>query len=128
MPCFANGVPIPSTSATVRYRENDEAIATATETIAISFVAPSELQMEQLTCHWGAIPTTAEDITLTKISVEGFRYDTVLRAEDPSVNDLNVQDIVCVIPFRFAQGDTVSVTYPNTDNLDVGCEIMLKAV
>lgn len=132
MPCLVDGQPVCTTTDpvdAVRYRENAEAVATNTESIAINFVAPAELQMEQLTAHWGGVPTTSESIVLTKISVEtGARYDTVLRSVDPSVGAEYITDLVCVIPFRFAAGDTVQITYPNSDDQDVGVEIMLLEV
>jgi hypothetical protein len=121
--CFFDGEP----SAARFFRINDFSDDSATP-IDIAFTAPCELVMEQLTAHWDAIAITSEEITLIKDSVVGPDYDTVLRAIDPSTGGENVQDIVCVIPFRFTKGDIVTIDYPNTDDNRVGVEIMLRQV
>jgi hypothetical protein len=130
MPCFVNGQPVTSLSipTAAHVRQTDETTATQAETIALAYVATEELEMEQLTVHWNSIPTTSESIVLKKVSVSGAKYDTVLRSVDPSVGAENIQDLVCVIPFIFYPGDTVSITYPNTEDQDIGVEILLKGV
>lgn len=107
---------------------NDSCTIGLTETIAINFLAPCELIMEQITAHWGLIPVTSEDITLWKDSGVGVLYDTVLRAMDPSAAGENTTDWACVIPFRFRKGDRVRVDFANTDDKDVGVEVILKQV
>jgi hypothetical protein len=107
---------------------NDECIAAGGDSIAINELAPCELEMEQLTCHWGAVPTTSEDLVVTKDAIAGPRYDTVLRRVDPSSGSENLTDLVCLTPFRWRKGDRILVSYPNTDNQDVGFEIILKQV
>jgi hypothetical protein len=98
------------------------------ESIAIDFTAPCELQMEQLTAHFEAIPTTSESIVLWKQDSADARYDTVLRDIDPSATEENEQDIVCIVPFRWKVNDHVRIDYTNTDDQDVGVEILLVQV
>ena len=124
MSCFFNG----EIRAPRHFRLTSECEAGQTESISIDLEAPCELQMEQLTCHWEAVPTTSEELKIEKISVDGSRFNTVLRAVDPSTAVENITDLVCVIPFRWTKGDHVKLTYPNTDDQNVGAEIMLVQV
>lgn len=124
MSCFGDGQPL----TVARFRLNDQCINGSAETISINFVAPCELQMEQLTAHWEAVPAISESLILSKLSVVNTRYNTVLRDVDPSAGEENITDLVCVIPFRWAKGDTVNIVYPNSNDQDVGVEIMLVQV
>lgn len=110
------------------FRRTAETDNGSAESIALDFLCPCNCIMLQITAHWEAIPTTSEDISLWKDSVNGVKWDTVLRAVDPSAGEENVQDWVCVIPFFFAKGDHVRVDYANTDDQDIGVEIVLQQV
>jgi FlaG/FlaF family flagellin (archaellin) len=87
--------------------------------------------MEQMVAHWEAIPPTSEFIYLRKLSGTDARINTVLRRVDPSLTASggeNLTDLACVIPFYWEVGDTVQITYANTDDQEVGVEIMLVEV
>lgn len=107
------------------FRYNDHSASNA-DPIAIDELARSEWIMEQITAHWSAIPATSESLTLVKDSVDGPEFDTTLIDFDPNVE--NVQDLVCNQGFRFTKGDRVVIAYPNTDDNDVGVEIMIRQV
>lgn len=98
------------------------------ETIALDWVAPCNCIMRQIIAHWEAIPATSEDIQLWKESAVEPKVNTVLAAMDPSATEFNTTDWVCTIPFFFLKGDHVRIDYPNTDDQDVGVEIILEQV
>lgn len=125
MTCKVNGQVIPS-DALRRIRLNAQCINGNTDTISIDYTVLWELQMEQLTVHWEAAPTTTEDIVLQKKSVENSRYDTVLIRVDPAAQTLT--DLACLCPYRWTVGDHVIITFPNTEDQDVGVEFMGKEV
>lgn len=132
MPCFANGFPIgPAGVPLEHFRFTDVANMGAFETILISWVATKHVRMEQMVAHWNTAPLASEPIVLSKLSVTNFRIDTILRSVDPSMTmsgGENLTDLVCVIPFYWAIGDTVEITFANTNNQNVGVEIMLVEV
>lgn len=101
-------------------------IATGAGVISLNQLADDEWIMEQITVHLSAIPTTAEDLTLWKDSVEGAAYDTILLAFDFATQ--GVQDLVCNNPFRWTKGDRVRVDFANTDTKTVGVEVMIRQV
>jgi len=124
MNCLFDGKPLSPQHFVLR----DECANGSAETIAINFIAPCELKMEQMTAHFEAIPTTSEDIVLWRDDGSDARHDTVFRSIDPSASGENVQDIVCIVPFRWEAGDRVRVDYLNTDDQDVGVEVLLVQV
>lgn len=129
MPCFANGVPIvPVPTPPLHFHFTNVAVATSTETISITWVATKHVVMEQMIAHWAAVPTTVESIVLSKLSGVNPLINTVLRSVNPSATGENLTDLACVIPFYWDVGDTVQITYPNTDDQNVGAEIFLVEV
>lgn len=131
MPCFLDGKPVVSPASLAHFPLTSVTVAGLTETIAINWVATKHVKMEQMVAHWNAIPTASEELVLRKLSVTSPSIDTVLRAVDPSLTASggeNLTDLSCVIPFYWRIGDTVQITYLNTDDQDVGVEIMLVEV
>lgn len=127
MGCFPNGTnPLIPIEPVVRnlVTLEDVTLAGSTETIAIDYTVLFELQMEQWTAHISAIPGTVANgaITLNYIHRTEARQNTILR----SVNfaELQVQNLVCIQPFRWKPGDHVVITYPNVDDLSVGTQFM----
>lgn len=126
MPCFADGVPIGSTLQhfhLVALADNAQA-----ESINISWIASHHCMMEQLIAHWSGVPVNSENLLLVKVSGVDPKLTTVLRTVDPSVSGDNITDLVCVVPYYFDPGDTITCTYANTDDQDVGVEIFLVEV
>jgi hypothetical protein len=128
MGCKVNGVELDPSSVTLnRVRLTDECINGAGDTIAIDYTVLWELQMEQMIVHLEAVPTTVTDeIILQKVSVDGVRFDTVLIRVNP--NEKNLIDLACLCPYRWTVGDRVVITFPNTEDVDVGVEFMGKEV
>ena len=128
MSVFGNGKRVVEEPTYIKFI--DSASAGAAETISINEPVAFEAEMEQITVHWGAVPGISGDLTLTKTSIEGAKYHTVLRKIDPSGlgDDPATTDWVCVCPFRWNTGDSVTIDYSNPSNIDVGVEIKLKKV
>jgi hypothetical protein len=126
MPCFVNGVPLGS--ALQHFHFDDVTVATSAETIDITWVATKHVVMEQFIAHWAAVPLNSEVIELKKLSGIDSKLDTVLRSVDPSTSGESLTDLACVIPFYWLPGDTVKITYANTDDQNVGAEIFLVEV
>lgn len=128
MSCWANGRLITEEPYYLNVREST--IAGMAQTINIAHSITFESVMEMLTVHWGAVPGIAGELVLTRESVAGVRYNTVLRKIDPSGlgADDATTDWVCVCPFRFTAGDVVAITYANPSDLDVGVEFKYKQV
>lgn len=129
MSCFKDGQPVPATiivGPPTRQVLQDSTAFGVPKTIAIDWTATFEAQLEQLTMHWGGVPATNEDVILTKVSVTGVTFDTILRNIDPA--DEIITDIILVAPFRWRVGDHVKLDYPNSDNLAIGAEIILREV
>lgn len=129
MPCFGNGAVMwPKPIYPEHFRFDDFTTAASAESISISWVATKHCMMEQMIAHWDAVPTTSEYIILSKLSGVDARVNTILRQVDPSVGAENLTDLACVIPFYWDPGDTVRITYPNTEDQAVGVEIFLVEV
>lgn len=121
MSCSINGTDVAASST--RWRVNDTATGGGAEAIALDWLSPAPVKMEQITVHWEAIPANSEDLTITIQSKNGSVYDTALRSVDP--NSENIQDFVCVTPFVLDKDDRLLVDYANTDDQDVGVEVWL---
>jgi hypothetical protein len=128
MGCFANGFP---TGAPEHFRFTAIVTPSFPEPIFINWVATKHVRMEQMVAHWSGVPTTSEPLILQKRSGTSFRIHTILISVDPSIaasGGENLTDLACVIPFYWAKGDSVRIDYPNSDNQDIGVEIMLVEV
>lgn len=125
MDCLNNGSPGISLKAK-RIRLFQEVFGPGFGPIALTYTFLWEAKLEQISAHWSAGPLTSEDLTVTRDSVDGVRYDTVFRREDPSVGP--IVDWVCTEDFRFSKGDILKVDYPNTDNNEVGVTVWIVQV
>jgi len=73
------------------------------------------------------IPTTSELFTIGKNYAGGaIGYSFLFRSFDPAIAGL--ADIVCNEHFELKNLDTLVITYPNTDDLNVLCEAVIKEV
>jgi len=126
MPCFQNGVPVGSKLQ--HFHLYGLTTNGSAETISISWVATKHCVMEQMIAHWEAVPSTSEEIVLKKLSGVDSRIDTVFRAVDPSTSGENLTDLACIIGYYWDPGDTVEITYANSDDQAVGVEIFLVEV
>ncbi len=73
------------------------------------------------------IPTTSELFTIGKNSGLGpIGFSFLFRSFDPATEGL--ADIVCNEHFEIKNSDTLVIQYPNTDDLNVLCEAVIKEV
>lgn len=99
---------------------------TGVSTIAIDYVAPAEIQMEQWTFHLTSAPSVAVngEITLS-IHRTNPLLNTVLRSVNMATGGPTggpITDLVCVIPFRWHPGEHVVISYANPENLSGGTQ------
>ena len=71
----------------------------------------------------GAAPTTAGSVDLIFKSKHGTAYDTKVYSVDPSSPASVSLYLSPDVPFPVNQGDTIQLTYPNPDNLEVAVTI-----
>ena len=91
--------------------------------------AGAHYRVLHVTLRFSAAPTTSENLTISLDSVNGPAYDTVFYTVDPSA--ASVSHIVWYpdgFEWIVGPGDVVAVSYANTDNNTIGCEITLKRV
>lgn len=116
--CYPNGT---LTLPPQRRRLVDEVkLQSGAGVLTLDYTVLYEMVMEQWIAHISAVPGTSEEIKLIKKSKVSAEYDTLLRAVNFA--DEQVQDLACVIPFRFKAGDHVLITFPNSDSLIIGTE------
>lgn len=105
----------------------DDISAASEDPIVIEWEAPCDVFLEQITAHWSAVPTTVESLIVQRLSVTDPLLDTEIINEPAAAN--STTDFVCArdcTKFRFRQGDKIRVDYPNSDDNDVGVEIILE--
>ena len=101
--------------------------ATGAAAIATSYAPGVAFWLDNITCHFSATPTTAEDFTITLNANDGVLYDTLLDSVDPSV--VAVQDLVYRPddgPLLCEAGDAIDVAYTNTDGNTYGLRIVAR--
>ena len=97
--------------------------------IALSTVEARRFRLVKVTVAFDAIPTTAEDATLTLNAKDGADYDTVIARTDPSTGT-GTGDIVWTGEPNdvFEEGDELDFAYTNTDTNTVGVRITTEPV
>lgn len=94
------------------------------ESIFFQKLMPYNSTFLQIQIHWTSLPTTGEDFCVIKRSVSGPLFDILIRCYNPVVGMF--KDIICNDHFEFRKGDTLELTYANTDDLGVGAVCVLK--
>ena len=131
MSCFINGalfngdidITIPPPEH-VRY--TDETTNGAGESLDLDQVVDHEYRTEQVNITLESVPALAGLITIAKRSVDGAKFNVVLREIDPVAEAAT--DIVCLVDWIFFPGDTIDILYANPDDLDCTSEILLVRV
>lgn len=131
MSCYVNGrkttvTPTPTPRRLVQLNDS----ITSGDTITVSYTVLYEIVMEQWTFHLETIPTVSHVITISNDrSATGLSnptwFTTVLRSVDMFTagdGGTPIQDLVCVIPFRWHPDEIVSITFPNPENYDGGTQ------
>jgi hypothetical protein len=93
--------------------------------INLTWVAPTWVQLLQITANWLAIPAANEDIVLWK-NHAGTAFDVDMLRFNPFL--LQLQDWVCLDHFVFAPAEEARVQYPNTDGQAVGVELYFQQI
>ncbi len=113
--------------------EGDKTTAGATETIALTTTYTSKKVFASMSIEWtaGAAPTNSENLVLTIDRSASTGYGTTVFDET-----LFDQDAAAygggIINFRYDEGpiylgddDQIKVTYANTDDLAINCNVTL---
>ena len=90
-----------------------------------SEVQNAQRTLRAVTMHWGAAPTTSENIVVQLDSEAGPEYDAVVYTLDPSA-DSTTDVLLTDINLPIMAGDAVRVTYANTDHNTLGIQVLLS--
>ena len=105
------------------------AAATNTGAISTSLVISDACYLHSVTCKFSSAPTTSENFVVTKNSVNGAAYDVPLLSEDPSSAAVtSIVQIWAEGEVVLQVGDSVDVTFTNTDARTYGVEIIASIV
>ncbi len=89
----------------------DHTLAATTSAVSWTFFEGDNFDLERLTLKFDSAPTTNENVVITKDSVQGAAYDTILAAFDPA----GYTDVVVTGVSGMKAGDKILVTYLNSD-------------
>lgn len=88
------------------------------------FVVPFNCVVLQFCAQFQSLPTTPQPIEFLKKSKIGIGFEFIFRIFDPTiVGSLNY---VCNEHFEVLKDETFWIRYPNTDELMIGYEAVLK--
>jgi hypothetical protein len=111
----------------------DKTVATGSAAIAASTGAFSQpFELDHISLHLDAAPTTSENLTVTLNAFDGAAYDTLLYTLDlstDSTTDLvllagDTDGSTALLPRLYAKGDSIDVAYTNTDAGTSGLRII----
>lgn len=85
----------------------------------------SPRMLKAITVHLDAAPTTSENLVITQDSGFGAQYDVAIYTLDLSL-DSTVDILLTDINLPFYPGDSVRVTYANTDGAIIGIQILFS--
>ncbi|OHB75595.1 MAG: hypothetical protein A2Z25_14615 [Planctomycetes bacterium RBG_16_55_9] len=69
--------------------------------------------IESVVLKFSSAPTTSENVTVSVVPLEGAAYTFALNTHDPSL--LSETDVIVKPDFQIKKGDTINITYTNTD-------------
>lgn len=104
----------------------DSTVAGQGQTIAIAKVLPYNAEWLQWSIKFSAVPVTSENLVFTKVSVAGAQYNVEVLNVNPSTWGYAQKLCTLVCGVQFAKGDTITVTYANTDNVTIGLELVFR--
>lgn len=84
------------------------------------------LKLKSMTTHVDAAPTTSENLTLTRISASGTKFNTIVYKIDLAAAS-TVDDVNTDINLPIAKGDAFRLAYLNSDGNKLGIEIALSS-
>jgi hypothetical protein len=97
---------------------------TGAAAIAASLAPKDCFNIEQVTLHLSAAPTTSENLAFTINALAGAAYDTVVFSVDLSASSTtNLVWVPSDGPLRLVKGDSFDVAFANTDTGTYGLQI-----
>ncbi len=91
----------------------DHVQTATTSAVSWSIFEGGDFDVERITLKFDSAPTTSENITLTKDSIQGAAYDTLLLSFDPAAD--SATDVVIENVTGLRNGDKIVLAYTNTD-------------
>ena len=76
--------------------------------------------------HFDEAPTTAENVTVSYMNKAGEAYTTELYKEDPSAKSTTDLVLQWDNGFVLDPGDSIKITYPNTDERTIGITVKYR--
>jgi hypothetical protein len=95
-----------------------------TQTIALLETLPFNATLLQFSISLGAVPVTAAQFTITKISRVGPWLNIVIFDENLFVGGITNTLVPCDIEFLF--NDQIQAAFANPDDQDVGLELIFR--
>lgn len=105
--------------------------ATGSAAISKSTALAADFELDAITLHLDAAPTTSEELLVTLDAGAGADSDTVLARRNLAalaITDLTITPEADEIPKLYASTDVLTVTYTNTDTVTYGLRIVTTAV
>jgi hypothetical protein len=105
--------------------------ATGSAAINTSTALAADFQLDSITLHLSAAPTTSEELLVTLDAGAGAAYDTVLariNLASLSSADFVITPEAYEFEKLFSSTDKITVTYTNTDTVTYGLRIVTTAV
>lgn len=107
-----------------RQRQIEELTDTA-QPFTLSYTLPYNMKMVSFKLAFTVRPTTSEDFTVTKDNAANPQQnEVVLLAGDPAID--GIDDFVNTDVFELDYQDVVTLTYPNTDGVEVYAQMIFE--
>jgi hypothetical protein len=105
------------------YRLNAVGVA-----LSLTEVLPFNATLLQLTAKFDSSPTETEDLVAIKVSGVNAAYDIVFGTLDIASigSPPDPLNLFCDDRVEFLKGDSIQITYPNTDTVNIGLEVIFK--
>lgn len=101
--------------------------ATGAAALSETYTANSPFYFDGVTFHLSAVPSTSENFLVTLTAVDGSTYSTILYSVDIATEGVsNVSWQPDGGPLLCEAGDTITVTYTNTDTGTYGLRILTR--
>ena len=107
-------------------KENYAVVATGAGAISLASSAGHDWELNSITVHMSAAPTTSQNLTFTLDANDGAAYDTVLFTCDPSASAGTDFVYIPTSPILLENGDEIATSFTNTDGITYGIRIVGK--
>lgn len=112
------------------YKVNATGAAAISVANGATLVVPAgrTYKLISVSCKFSAAPTTSENFVVTLDANPGAAYDVVLYSVNPSVGATTSLIWFPDEPLLLEGGDSIDVTFTNTDTVTYGLQITAEAV